>query len=424
MTGRRTGEESRKNVEETLRKKERQLADSQRVARLGSWEWDIVNNKVTWSDELYRIFGLNPEEFEATYETFLNVVHPDDREKLDRAVKKSLHDKKPYHVDARIIRPDGSEWVMEARGGATYDKSGSPLLMGGTVQDVTERKRIEEELLSHREEMSVLIEEKTSELRAVIELLRKEIARRRTIEAEAVRAGHLAALGELAAGVAHEINNPINGIINYTQILANRSRRGSEEHDIADRIIKESNRIAGIVGNLLSFARDRKDEKIPTVVKDVLSDSLALIETQIRKEGIRLRVGIPSNLPPVSAQPQQLEQVFLNIISNARYALNRKYPGAHDNKILEILGEEAVLNNGRHIHIIFHDRGTGIKNEILDKILNPFFSTKSADKGTGLGLSISHGIISDHGGKLLIDSIEGEFTKVVIELPVMEKKSE
>ena len=421
MTGRRQEEESGKNVEEALRKKERQLAASQRVARLGSWEWDIVNNKITWSDELYRIFGLKPQEFEATYEAFLNVVHPDDREKLDSAVKKSLSDKKPYHVDARIIRPDGSEWVMEARGEVTYDKSGNPLLMGGTAQDVTERKQIEEDLLRHRKELSLLIEDKTSELKAVIELLQDEIARRRTVEAEAVRAGHLAALGELAAGVAHEINNPINGIINYTQILANRSKKGSEEHDIANRIIKESNRIAGIVSNLLSFARDRKDEKIPTGIQDVLSDSLALIETQIRKEGIRLKVDIPSNLPAVSAQPQQLEQVFLNIISNARYALNQKYPGADDNKTLEILGEKATLNNSRHIRIIFHDRGTGIKNEILDKIINPFFSTKSADKGTGLGLSISHGIISNHGGKLIIESIEGEFTRVIIELPAMKK---
>ncbi|HDH53512.1 MAG TPA: hypothetical protein ENH24_03395, partial [Nitrospirae bacterium] len=190
---------------------------------------------------------------------------------------------------------------------------------------------------------------------------------------------------------------------------------------IANRIIKESNRIAGIVSNLLSFARDRKDEKIPTGIQDVLSDSLSLIETQIRKESIRLKIDIPSNLPAVSAQPQQLEQVFLNIISNARYALNGKYPGADDNKILEILGEQTTLNNTRHIRIIFHDRGTGIKNNILDKIINPFFSTKSADKGTGLGLSISHGIISNHGGKLIIESIEGEFTKVIIELPAMGK---
>ena len=419
MTGRRAREKSGKNVEEALRKKERQLADSQRVARLGSWEWDIVNNKITWSDELYHIFGLKPQEFEATYEAFLNAVHPADREKLDSAVKKSLRDKKPYHVDARIIRPDGSEWVMEARGEVTYDKSCNPLLMGGTAQDVTERKQIEEDLLRHRKELSLLIEEKTSELKAVIELLQDEIMKRRSVEAEAVRAGHLAALGELAAGVAHEINNPINGIINYTQILANRSKRGSKEHDIADRIIKESNRIAGIVSNLLSFARDRKDEKIPTGIQDVLSDSLSLTETQIRKEGIRLKVDIPSNLPAVSAQPQQLEQVFLNIISNARYALNRKYPGRDENKILEIRGEKATLDNQRHIRIIFHDRGTGIKNEILDKIINPFFSTKSADKGTGLGLSISHGIISNHGGKLIIESIEGEFTKVIIELPAM-----
>ena len=245
-----------------------------------------------------------------------------------------------------------------------------------------------------------------------------DITERKLAEAEVTRASHLAALGELAAGVAHEINNPVNGIINYSQILANKSNPGSKEHDMAKRIIKESDRIAGIIRSLLSFARDSKEEKHLVYVHEIMSDSLALTETQIKKDGINLKVNIPSDLPGIIAQPQQIEQVFLNIISNARYALNQKYPGTHKDKIFEILGEETTIDNFPYLQITFYDKGCGIPAKIMDKITNPFFSTKPAGIGTGLGLSISYGIINNHGGKLIIDSVEGEFTQIIIELPL------
>ncbi|MCK5506073.1 MAG: hypothetical protein KAJ10_12985, partial [Thermodesulfovibrionia bacterium] len=115
------------------------------------------------------------------------------------------------------------------------------------------------------------------------------------------------------------------------------------------------------------------------------------------------------------------EQVFLNIISNARYALNQKYPEAHDNKVLEITADKTIINNNCHIRTIFYDKGTGIPDEIQGKIINPFFSTKSDSQGTGLGLSISHGIISDHSGRLSIDSVNGKFTRITIDLPAEKK---
>jgi PAS domain S-box-containing protein len=246
----------------------------------------------------------------------------------------------------------------------------------------------------------------------------EDITDRKRAEAEAVRASHLAALGELAAGVAHEINNPINGIINYTQILLNWSSEGDKEHDIARRIIKEGDRIANIVRNLLSFAWDDKGDKMPASISDILSEALGLTEVQLRKDGIMIILDIPPALPSVTVQSLHLEQVFLNIISNARYALNSKYEGVHEDKILEILVKEVAIGMRPYIHIVFHDRGTGIRPDILDKVMNPFFSTKPGGTGTGLGLSISHGIVSNHGGRLLIDSVEGVFTKIIVELPV------
>jgi signal transduction histidine kinase len=246
----------------------------------------------------------------------------------------------------------------------------------------------------------------------------EDITDRKLAETETVRIGHLAALGELAAGVAHEINNPINGIINYAQIIANKNRPDSKDYELAIRIIKESDRIAAIVGNLLAFARDNREDVRPVHINEIMSDSLALTKAQLAKDSISLQIDLPSDLPALTVIPGHIEQVFLNIISNARYALNEKYPGAHEDKALKITGEQVTEEGLPYIRITFFDKGTGIPPEHINKVLNPFFSTKPANIGTGLGLSISHGIVSNHGGNLMINSVKGEFTRIIIDLPV------
>ncbi len=241
---------------------------------------------------------------------------------------------------------------------------------------------------------------------------------------ELMRADHLASIGKLAAGVAHEINNPINGIINYAQILSNRSEQGSKEKDIAGRIIKESDRIAGIVNSLLSFSRDNRGAKAPVHITEILDDALALTEMQLKKQGIKINMDIPPGLLRILANKQQIEQILLNMLSNARYALNQKYPGDHSDKIIEISGENIVKESVPYVRIIFYDNGAGIPPEILDRTTDPFFSTKPEGEGTGLGLSICHGIVMDHYGSLKIESREGEFTRIIIDLPAAGKRTE
>ena len=248
-----------------------------------------------------------------------------------------------------------------------------------------------------------------------------DITEKTALQAEAMRSSHLASLGELAAGVAHEINNPINGIINYAQILANKIAAGSKENEISQRIIREGDRIAGIVRGLLSFARERKEERITVAIQKILGDTLTLTETQIRKDGIELLVNIQDGLPDIFANLQQIQQVFLNVISNARYALNQKYPGTHTEKKLEISVERTLVDNAPFVRAVFFDKGIGIPADIIDKVMHPFFSTKPSGLGTGLGLSISHGIIGSHGGRLTVESVEGAYTKVAIDLPAKER---
>lgn len=245
-----------------------------------------------------------------------------------------------------------------------------------------------------------------------------------TMQTETLRAGHLASIGELAAGVAHEINNPINSIINFAQIMVDEVQRGEmPAGDIPERIIKEGDRVANIVRSLLSFARENEKEKRPIDARHILDEVLALTETQIIKDGINLTIDFPAGYKKILADFQQIEQVFLNIINNARYALNQKHPKAHPRKNFVIHGSEEMVDERLFLEVTFIDYGTGIPSSIIDKIYNPFFSTKPSGIGTGLGLAISHGIITDHGGKLSFESSYGDFTKVTILLPLIAENS-
>ncbi|NTV59387.1 MAG: HAMP domain-containing histidine kinase [Deltaproteobacteria bacterium] len=137
----------------------------------------------------------------------------------------------------------------------------------------------------------------------------------------------------------------------------------------------------------------------------------------MRKEGIDLKIDLLDDLPEVDVNFQQIQQSFINIISNARYALNDKYPERHENKLLEITGEKVIISDRPYVRIVFHDRGVGIPPHELLMLTKAFFSTKPFGKGTGLGLNITDKIIKEHGGFLSFESLKGEFTKVIIDLP-------
>jgi len=249
-----------------------------------------------------------------------------------------------------------------------------------------------------------------------------DVTERKQLQQQSIRTAQLASLGELAAGVAHEINNPINGVINYAQILLNRLEKKDFEADLAKRILNEGERIAVIVRDLLFFAREGGPETKVSDINEVLSEALSLTEAQIRKEGILLKFDNEENLPPIFTRAQQIQQLFLNIMSNARHALNEKYPGRNERKMIEI-SMRCIQKKGKEfVRITFKDYGIGIPAALLPKIMNPFVTSKPAGVGTGLGLSISHEIVESHNGKIRLDSREGEWTEVTIELPTTNRE--
>lgn len=245
------------------------------------------------------------------------------------------------------------------------------------------------------------------------------IDEQRREQAKTMRANQLAALGEMAAGVAHEINNPINGIINYAQLLKNRKGDDAFIKGIVNGIIKEGWRIANIVTTLLAHARD--DSQMESIrLKDVVQGALSLIGKQIEKDGIHIQIDVPAELALVIGSKQKLEQVLLNLLSNSRYALTSKYHDRHDNKKIVIMATEEMVRGSRHVVFSVKDFGQGIEGDHLNKVASPFFTTKPAGVGTGLGLSISHEIIKEHGGQMNIQSEFGEYTFVEIVLPAIE----
>lgn len=236
-------------------------------------------------------------------------------------------------------------------------------------------------------------------------------------EEEARRSGRLAMLGELAASIAHEVNTPINTIINSSQLILMAENR--EELELDASVIKsEGKRIAGIVSGLLSFARTGSGEKTPCRIDIIIEESISLVKAKLRNENIIINMDIPDNLPEINMNSQLMIQVFLNIIMNSAHALNEKYLSKDDNKRIIIRGEKISLGPSEIVRLTFHDFGTGIPDSLLDKIMKPFFTTKPVGKGTGLGLSVSQNIVSDHQGNMVIESDTGISTTVIIDLPI------
>jgi two-component system, NtrC family, sensor kinase len=246
----------------------------------------------------------------------------------------------------------------------------------------------------------------------------EDVTEQRQLQEQLVQSAKLASIGELAAGVAHEINNPINGIINYAQLLLNKAEPSSRQAHFLEGILREGDRVANIVRDLLIFARVDTEGTSPAHVSDILSATLTLNSQQVKKDGIVLEIEEQSDLPQVRCRSQRIQQVFLNLISNARDALNARYPGPDPNKRLTVRIEQIEKEGQSYVRTTFHDLGVGIPAQNLSRVFAPFFTTKKPGEGTGLGLSVSYGIIQDHHGDIQVESVEGEYTIFRVDLPV------
>ncbi|MDP3695778.1 MAG: histidine kinase dimerization/phospho-acceptor domain-containing protein, partial [Desulfocapsaceae bacterium] len=254
-------------------------------------------------------------------------------------------------------------------------------------------------------------------------LIARELTSDELQKIDSMHTAKLAAIGELAAGVAHEVNNPITGIINFAQLLLDDSEKNSLQAELLSRIINEGERIASIIKNLLSFAREGNQENEPIDMIRIIEATLSLVEHQFKKDGIQISTDFSQAPCPIYGNFRQLQQVILNMLSNSRFALNERYPTTSPDKKILISCHHIITADGNTcIQSIIRDLGTGIPQGILDRLFDPFFTTKPAGQGTGLGLSISFGIIQNHGGTIKVKSIIHKFTEMLIQIPIYKLK--
>ena len=398
----------RKNEEnartlDALRTSEQRLAEAQRIARRGNWDWNIRTDELAWSDEMFRIFGHAPQAFPVNYARFLELVHTDDRGHVRGSMDRALSGEADYVLQYRIVLPDGGERVLKAQGEITRDDGGEPVRMFGTAMDVTEQVRAEEE----------------SRLR----------------QQQLVQADKMVSLGILTSGVAHEINNPNHSILSNVTALADVWRDvrpildrfygdfgdfvlgGFEYSECRDKMpgmfanaLTSSKRIELIVNELRDFARSSPIERMaPTDVNAVVHSAGILMSSMVKKHTDRYAVELAPDLPTVTGNFQRIEQILVNLIQNACQSLPDR--------------DRAVTVRTRHdkpssrVIIEVVDEGAGIAAESIKQMGTPFYTTKLDTKGTGLGLWISTNIAHEHGGSLTFTSKPGEGTRAILSLP-------
>lgn len=229
-------------------------------------------------------------------------------------------------------------------------------------------------------------------------------------QAQLIHSEKLASLGRMAAGVAHEINSPLTGIVTFGYLLQKKFPPGTQEREDIDVIIDQANRCSNIIKGLLGFARASAAEKAATNINDVLHSSLNIVRNKADFFNIKLITDFDPSLARVKADASQLQQVFLNMIMNAADAVEGK-------GTITITTRNISDNSNNLVEIEFRDTGSGIHDENVEKLFEPFFTTKPVGKGTGLGLAVSHGIIQEHGGKVFVKTKLGEGTSFFIRLP-------
>ena len=232
-----------------------------------------------------------------------------------------------------------------------------------------------------------------------------------------VHSERLASVGELSRGIAHEINNPMTGILNYAELIKSELPLNTELHHYISGIIEEGTRISQIVNDLLTFSYHNVTQFFPVQPSQLFNSCLSLIRYLLIKDGITIEKKFPDNLPCVYVIEQQIRQVIINLISNARYALNQKHKNYSENKILRLNAYQTNYKGKPYIRFEVYDTGTGIPSSDIKKIFDPFFSTKRPNLGTGLGLSIAYNITIQNKGFLSVESVENEFTRFMLDLP-------
>ena len=434
-----------------LKTKEAKLQEAQKLAHLGNWEFDLEGDKLTWSEEVFRIFGLDPQLPEPTILEHRKQIHPDDLQLWLERVEEISQFGKPCEFELRILRYDGAIRYIFVKAQA-ISNAGKVIKLFGTVQDITDRKLAEDAL-----------RQSEGQLREKATQLEVTLCELRSTQTQLIQTEKMSSLGQLVAGVAHEINNPINFI--YGNVM-HASDYGSDllglielyqesypnptpeiiakTEDIDLCFLQEDlpkmlqsmqvgvERVRNIVLSLRNFSRLDEAEMKPVDIHSGIESTILILQHKLKKNadgsGIQV-IKDYGELPKVNCYASGLNQVFMNVLSNGidavELGVGRPETTAKlENPLSQIFERKIeirteVCTDKNFVRIYMADNGPGMTEEVRSRIFDPFFTTKAVGKGTGLGLSISYQIVVEkHGGRLTCVSAPGEGAEFVIEIPV------
>ncbi len=365
----------------------------------------IVDRKIVMvNPKTLEILESKPSEL--INNCLLKFVYEEDKNMLDRFLSSRQQRKGTEFVDARFVTATGKmKWAELKTNEIIWDEEDACLVF---FSDISARKKAEEALNKLNKELEERVAQEVQKVKQQQQLL--------------VQKSKLEYIGELSAGLSHEVNQPLGGISMGLENILLRMSEGKLDEDYITKkfqvLFQDVERINQIIQHVRIFSRDQQESLKERVdVASVLDNALSLVKMQLKDHQINLQLHVSNEKMIVEGNPYRLEQVFLNLLSNARYAVEekgRKYALPGYVKKIEI-GCRRVKN---HCEILVRDNGTGIPKKHLDKIFDPFFTTKDEEKGTGLGLSISYGIIKEFGGEIQVSSREMETTEFLIALPL------
>jgi two-component system NtrC family sensor kinase len=249
------------------------------------------------------------------------------------------------------------------------------------------------------------------QLQAAREELQERVASQRMAESRLVQAAKLAAVGEMAAGIAHELNNPLTTVSGFTELVLEELPDDSDIRNDLELVLRESQRARGVVRRLLDFSRQSENARVRSDLNEIIVDVLALVNHLLRMSGIQLFTDLSDGIPWISVDRNQIKQVLLNLVHNALHAM----PTGGELHITTSLKQR---NQREWLAMSLTETGTGISPENIARVFEPFFTTRSKDGGTGLGLSVTYGIITDHGGSIDVESQVGKGSTFTVWLPV------
>ena len=502
----------RKLAEDLLRESESNLATAQRIAHIGSWEWDMISNTAKWSKEMYHVFDLSPDTCDRKPESLRRMIHPDDIELFDNCMNNKSSGSPS--VEYRVIHRDGSVHNLFAECRTEFDEAGNPVKTIGTVQDITERKLAEQTLKISEEKYRTLLNaspdgillidldriitevseialelfgtdnrndllgkdfyqfippEEKNIIKDIFEkamneglaqnigfkmrkknqsifdaetsatliqgpdgtplsfmITIRDVSQRKKTETKQLHADRMANLGEMATGIAHEINQPLNIISMVMDRILFESAKTetinigflkNKSNKIFDNII----RIRNIIDHVRAFSRSNEDFVLTAFdINSSIGNATSMLMEQFKHLGINMDLQLDKDIPQIVGNTYEFEQVIVNILMNAKDAMIEKK--SKQEKYSDMIVKIKTYQENQFLIIEIIDNGIGIDNEDIHNIILPFYTTKDEGKGTGLGLSICYQIIKEMNGTIDITSDSLIGTKVKLILDIQKKK--